>query len=158
MTQLQAIRKFADIVAGTHVTIARNRDDWGMGLSDLKHPRLILPADTNKNDISDRQFRFDFVSRCPLARGFANVTIFILHEIGHYYHPIEYFITDPEEYNNALDFDHFNLPCERVATDWAIQWLQDANNRKIAKAFERAYFGHTQGCVRAGGLNKIVIK
>jgi hypothetical protein len=47
-----------------------------------------------------------------------------------------------EEYNNATGADHFKLHCEMIATDWAIQWLQDARNRKIAKAFEREYFGY----------------
>jgi len=141
MTQLQAIRWFADFAAGTHVTIANRRDDWGMGLSDLQHPRLILPKNLRQNDQSDKDFRIDFISRCPLAQGFANVTISILHEIGHFFHPFEFLACDVDEYNNAIGKDHFKLECEIVATNWAIEWLQDKNHRKIAKEFERYFFG-----------------
>ena len=54
----------------------------------------------------------------------------------------EYIFCDYDEYENACGVDHFKLPCEMVATDWAIEWLQDPEHRKQAKAFERAYFGH----------------
>ena len=143
MTQLQAIRWFADFAAGTHVTIARMRDDWGMGLGDLRHPRLILPKDLLQNDEMDKMFRQDFVARCPLAQGFANVTISILHEIGHYMFPCEYLTTDPAEYDKATGWDHFKLECEVVATNWAIEWLQDKNHRKVAKEFERDFYGRS---------------
>ena len=141
MTQLQAIRWFADAVAGEHVVIVRRRDDWGMSLSD-DNPRLILPSNLMQNDEQDKLFRKFFISLCPMARGFANVTISILHEIGHHFHRIEYIMCDADEYNMAEGYDHFNLPCERVATDWAIEWLQDPEHRKIAKAFEKDFFGH----------------
>ena len=139
MTRLQAIRKFASIVAGEHVICTRS-DDWAFSMMDSK-PRLLLPYDLMKNDIGDKQFRQDFVERCPMGRGFANVTISILHEIGHHFHREEYIFCDYDEYENATDFDHFKLPCEMVATDWAIEWLQDPFHRKIAKAFEHEFFG-----------------
>ena len=142
MTQLQAIRNFASKVAGTHVTIARSRDDWAMDLSDLRHPRIFLPQDLNQYDTDDKLFRAFFIERCPLAQGFANVTISILHELGHWFNPIEYLISDVDAYNSALGVDHFFLPCELIATDWAVEWLQDKAHRKMAKAFERIYFGH----------------
>lgn len=138
MTRLQAIRKFADIVAGEHVIIIRS-DDWALSMVDAK-PRLLLPYNLMKNDEGDKQFRQDFVERCPLGRGFANVTISILHEIGHHFNREEYIFCDYDEYENAYGFDHFKLPCEIVATNWAIEWLQDPENRKIAKAFEREFF------------------
>lgn len=140
MTKLQALRKFADEVAGEHVICNRD-EDWGMSLCD-QHPRLIVPKDLDKNDEGDKEFRIDFTERCPLARGFANVTISILHEIGHHFHREEYIFCDAEEYENAHGFDHFKLPCEMVATDWAITWLQDPDHRKLAKQFERNYFGY----------------
>ena len=141
MGKITAIRNFASIVAGEHVTIVRERDDWGFSVA-TPHPRLVLPIDLDKKDEGDRLFRKDFVARCPLARGFADVTLSILHEIGHHFHREEYIFCDMQEYNNALGEAHFKLHCEMVATDWAIQWLQDSQNRKIAKAFEREYFGH----------------
>lgn len=142
MNKISLIKQFASKVAGTEVTIAKQRDDWGMSLADMFHPRLILPKDLNQNDQADKEFRINFVSRCPLAQGFANITISILHEIGHYMNPCEFLSSDPKEYAEATGFDHFKLPCEVVATDWAIEWLQSKTNRKMAKEFERLYFGY----------------
>ena len=139
MNRIQLIRQFASTVAGEPVTIPRIRDDWGMGMS-TQRPRLVLPPDPDKKDEGDRLFRKDFVSRCPLARGFADVTLSILHEIGHHFNREEYIFCDMEEYNNAVGEAHFKLHCEIVATDWAITWLQNPQNRRVAKAFEREYF------------------
>lgn len=138
MTKLQAVRKFADLVAGEHVICTRS-DDWAMSLNDPK-PRLLVPTDLMKNDEGDKLFRVDFIARCPMARGFANVTISILHEVGHHFHREEYIFCDAEEYDNAHGTDHFKLPCEVVATDWAIEWLQDPEHRRLAKQFEREFF------------------
>lgn len=140
MGKISAIRNFATYAAGEYVTIIRKRDDWGMSVS-TPHPRLMLPADTDAKDEDDKLFRKDFVRRCPLARGFADVTLSILHEIGHHFHREEFIFCDMKEYNAAEGEAHFRLPCEMVATDWAIEWLQDPEHRKQAKRFERAYFG-----------------
>lgn len=138
MNKTRLIRNFASQVAGEHVIIPRERDDWMMCMSDSK-PRLVLPPDPNKNDEGDKSFRKNFVSRCPLAKGFANVTISILHELGHHFNREVYVFSTI----NEDDYDsHYDIPYEIVATDWAIEWLQNADNRKMAKAFEREYFGY----------------
>ena len=36
-----------------------------------------------KNDFGGKCFRKDFVNRCTIAKGFSDVTISLLHEIGH---------------------------------------------------------------------------
>jgi hypothetical protein len=141
MDKLTAIRSFASIAAGERVTIVRERSDWGMSLA-TSRPRLTLPKDIDEKDEDDRLFRQDFITRCPLARGFADITLTILHEVGHHFNREAYIFCDAKEYNNATGADHFKLHCEMVATDWAVQWLQSARNRSIAKAFEHAYFGH----------------
>lgn len=142
MGQISAIRNFASTAINEKVVIVRKRDDWGMSLTDT-HPRLVLPVDLQQNDKEDKLFRKDFIQRCPLARGFANVTISILHELGHWMTASE---VNWEEYfaeqDNVFGQDYFNLTAERLATDWAINWLQNPTNRKIAKAFEVEYFGH----------------
>ena len=138
MNKTRLIRNFASQVAGEHVIIPRERDDWMMCMSDSK-PRLVLPPDPDKNDEGDKSFRKNFVSRCPLAKGFANVTISILHELGHHFNREAYVFSTI----NEDDYDsHYDIPYEIVATDWAIEWLQNAENRKMAKAFEREYFGY----------------
>lgn len=106
-------------------------------------------------DRSAKCFRKDFVNRCPTARGFADITLVLLHELGH----IEtehrnYSVQErnAEEnrirtlyYNREIDYDtlqtlYFNIPQEHDATDWAIEWLKDPAHRKIAKKFEKKFF------------------
>ena len=102
-----------------------------------------IPTHLMKIDKGDREYRAYFVERCPMGRGFAHVTISILHEIGHHFNrEIFLFDTDMKEYEKLKGFDHFNCPCERVATEWAFEWLKDAEHRKIAKQFEREFFSH----------------
>ena len=139
MTQLQAIRQFADYVAGEHVIIPKQRGDWQMGLGDPK-PRLTVPLDPNQNDEADELFRENFVKRCPIAQEFANVTLSILHEIGHHFNREVAIFADKLE--GDTQEEHFSLPHEVVATDWAIRWLHNKEHRKQAKAFERLYFGY----------------
>ena len=142
MTKLQAVRKFADHLAGEHVVIYHTKDDdWGMCMGYSK-PRLETPRDLMRIDNGDKDFRNDFISRCPLARGFAHVTLSILHELGHHYNREPFMEMDLDEYNRAEGLAHFKLPCEMIATDWAIAWLQSPYNRKVAKAFERDFFGY----------------
>lgn len=96
------------------------------------------------------QFTSNFISRCPSARGFAGITLSLLHELGHFEtHFIEF-----EGYNRLIElallreqypkeiinFAYFELPDEQAATDWAIKWLNNKENRKKAKSFEKAFF------------------
>lgn len=95
------------------------------------------------------QFSQDFFSRCPMGRGFASVTLAILHELGHLHAQQDFEGYDrtkavqelrknfPPEIRN---FAYFKLPDEMAATDWAIEWLSNAKNRKIAKRFEKKFF------------------
>lgn len=96
-----------------------------------------------------RQFREDFISRCPMGRGFADITLVLLHELGHFMTndndfgdfdrdaEMEFLQTIPVEFRNLL---YFCFPDETAATDWAIEWLQDAEHRRMAKAFEKKFF------------------
>lgn len=139
MTRLQVVRQFASDVAGEHVTIRRNRTEWGCCVNEI-HPTLRVPKDLMENDEQDKLFRKDFISRCPLARGFANVTLSVLHEMGHFFNPEAWLEQDMELYENSYGEEHFQMYCEIIATNWAIEWLQNADNRKLAKAFEREFF------------------
>ena len=139
MTKLQAIRWFASEVAGEYVTLARQRDDWSISMADSK-PRLILPYDLNQNDPEDKMFRADFVKRCPMAQGFANVTLSILHELGHHFNREVVICADKLVGDNMEE--HLALPHEVIATDWAINWLQNKENRKTVKKFEKNFFGY----------------
>ena len=96
-----------------------------------------------------KQFTDNFRSRCTMAKGFADVTLTLLHELGHFeaYEEIENYdraksikhilATYPRE---VVNLEYFKLPDEMAATEWAIEWLQDAQHRKVAKAFEKKFF------------------
>ena len=106
----------------------------------------------NLSDYTMKEFRKDFVSRCPMGRGFANITLTLLHELGHH----EALVTwkernqaeaelvkrfeDGEIDKYQLQKEYFQFPDEKAATDWAIEWLKDPAHRKIAKAFEKKFF------------------
>lgn len=96
-----------------------------------------------------RQFAQDFFSRCPTGRGFASVTITILHEIGHMnaqqkfegYNRIEAIRELEKNFpRETINFEYFKLPDEKAATDWAIEWLSHPENRRKAKEFEKKFF------------------
>lgn len=96
-----------------------------------------------------RQFAQNFFSRCPMSRGFASVTISILHEIGHMNAQQEFEGYDREQAiidlrenfpRATINFEYFKLPDEKAATDWAIEWLSHPENRRKAKEFEKKFF------------------
>ncbi len=142
MTKLQAIREFADFLAEGHTTIARDRcedGNWTMDLSNAT-PRLQIPKDLTYRDDNDKAFRKDFTTRCPLAKGFSDITLTILHEFGHWYNRN---VMNMVVYDAMIQSEenYFANPYEVLATQWAICWLLCPTNRKIAKDFEKKYFG-----------------
>lgn len=142
MTKLQAIREFADFLAEGHTIIARERyndDNWRMDITSST-PRLKLPKNLDSNDEEDKAFREDFIAHCPLAVSFSDVTLTILHEFGHWYNRnvMNMVVYDAMVKNED---NYFANPYEVLATQWAICWLLCPANRKIAKDFEKKYFG-----------------
>jgi len=147
MTKLQAIRTFVSVVLEDKITIARNKLDhnWGMALNpELKQPRLYISNALDERDEADKFFRKDFIERCPLAQGFASITLTLLHECGHWATRSVFDIyTYEKQYEKIESMEQYvKNPYEMLATQWAICWLQDSINRKHAKAFEKAYFGY----------------
>lgn len=146
MTKLQAIRHFTTFVLSEKVIIARDRfmdSNFGMGIM-TESPRLKLPASLDyQPDECDKAFRKDFVERCPLARGFSSITLTLLHECGHWATRSIFDIVEYEKWDERAESqeEYMKIPWEHLATEWAICWLHSPANRKVAKAFERAYFG-----------------
>ena len=71
----------------------------------------------------------------------------LLHEFGHHmtYHTIIALYGEDEMtrlYHEAKGSNekYLHVPTEWVATQWAINWLADAENRKIAREFERKFW------------------
>lgn len=143
MTQLQAIRKFANTVAQQKVVIARNRitKNWAMSQNEL---RMVIPTNlVYEPDDDDRAFRADFINRYAPAYELTDITITILHEIGHYFTRFDYDCDEDEVLRHkAHDMsEYLRIPCERLATDWAIAWLHDLEHWAIAKQFEADFMG-----------------
>lgn len=147
MTKLQAIRWFASQVLGQKVVIPRERleDNWGMTIGIFAtQPRLLIPKELEKHGINDYEFRKDFTQRYSVAKGFSDATLTILHECGHWATQEQISIWDYEKRRSKCKTskEYFLMKEERIATDWAIQWLYEPKNRKLAKEFERKYFGY----------------
>lgn len=143
MTKLQAVRWFANTVAQQKVVIARNRitNNWMMSTNEL---RMVIPTDLEyEPEESDNTFRLDFIHRYAPARELMDITITILHEIGHYFTRFDYDMD--EDYilrrKASTMSEYLRIPCERLATDWAIAWLHDLEHWAIAKQFEADFMG-----------------
>lgn len=100
--------------------------------------------------VPHKPFSDHFRSICPTAKGFALVTLSLLHELGHFHTEREFEgydrhtelikIRNMYQTKAERDLAYFNLPDEKAATEWAIAWLQDPEHRKIAKRFEKKFF------------------
>ncbi len=147
MTKLQAVRAFVSFVCDNKVVIARDKFTGNnMGMSVFGNvPRLKLSKKPfEPMDEIDRQFRNNFISRCPMARGFSHITLSLLHECGHW---ATRSVIDIIQYSEMSDRatgmeEYMNIPYEHLATDWAIAWLCCPANRKVAKQFEKVFFGY----------------
>ena len=105
-------------------------------------------------DDSSKIFRKYWTKKCPMLKGFSDITISLLHELGHLEtndkiredFPMsmrELAMIGIEERASsykALNYMYFILPDEKAATDWAIKWLSKKKHRKIAKKFEKEFF------------------
>ena len=103
----------------------------------------------NFNQLSDlTDFRRCWTPAYPALRGFATITLTLLHEIGHVMTADavkEYSNEQREKDIAAIEQseeweEYYFLPDERAATEWAIEWLKNSENRKIAKKFEKEFF------------------
>ena len=108
---------------------------------------------------SDEFTRFVHKER-SYARGFSSITLCLLHEVGHYQTVKQFFRENPRYNRGAEIFKicckarlyenpeyeanrlYQQLPDELSATTWALDWLADAEHRKLAKAFEKKFFAN----------------
>lgn len=145
ITKRYAVRLFVNTVLGQQIIIPREKyegNNMGMGIWDKK-PRLKLPNTLDRKlDAIDKEFRKDFVNRCPLARGFSTMTLALLHECGHWKtRDVCNMIVYGQQVEKVTNqHDYMLIPYEHLATDWAIAWLQNPDNRRLAKFFERLFF------------------
>lgn len=85
--------------------------------------------------------------RASYMKGFSQIVRVLLHEFGHHmtYATIiglygEDEITRLYQEAKGSNEKYLHVPTEWVATQWAINWLADAENRKIAREFERKFW------------------
>lgn len=109
------------------------------------------------NDEGQREFRRNITMRDASLRGFSDVTLSLLHELGHFETeddvPFGYDrFKAQKQYRKwcgddivKINMMYFSLPDEWLATQWAIDWLSDEENRKRAKQFERDFFKAWRG-------------
>lgn len=128
-----------------------------------------LPLDSiriyfNYNELmrtSHYYFRKNFHLKVDYTKGFAAVTLSLLHEIGHQKN-VKSFPNQLQERIKKLDkitkqyqenkiteeelqFSYFSFPEEVMATQWAIDWLAIKENRQKAKEFEKKFFKAWRG-------------
>ena len=141
--RLALIRDFVELVTDVRPVIPAHRDDWAV-VSNPSSMRLTVPADFTEHKDTDKAFRKDFTDRCPMAKGFADVTISILHECGHFAtrDNFNWEVYEKQTAKAGSDMKKYMaIPYEMLATCWAICWLMDPDNRKAAKEFEKKFFG-----------------
>ena len=156
----RAIKAFlAEILFPIEIALQMNDDtsvDYGV-IGDViedEEITIFIPNWKRANFLKDdggKYFRQDFTRRCPMGKGFSDVTISILHEVGHAMTRTLL----PEDYNREkecekvetenhtykeINFEYFKMLDETLATNWAIAWLRNADHRKKAKAFEKEFW------------------
>ena len=99
------------------------------GSIENKNLKILVPnwkkADFTKDDCG-KAFRKDFVTRCSLARGFSDVTLSLLHEMGHamtkaFVPPMK---AEIEDYNKAFLYDRNEYMADKL-----IEYFED--NKKV---------------------------
>ena len=138
MNQIQSIRQFAAIVIGEKITISNRRlqDTWEIAIGG-KSPYLYLPCNLNyKGDEWDKMFREDFVSKYTPANSLSDITISLLHELGHWMTRFDFDEEEDLRERRVADTPqkYLALQCEMLATAWAIEWL--SNHYDLAKQFD----------------------
>ena len=140
----KAIKAFAQAAMENQKVYVSMQDEWA---SDIYCAvcRIICPKNPfTQCDEEDIAFREDFYSRCPFSERFSDIIISTLHEIGHWIHR-RYTRENLDEYiemcnKTAGDMQKYlQIPIERMATDWAIEWLSEPSNREIARDFDRQF-------------------
>ena len=109
-------------------------------------------------DESAEYFRDFWCERAPMLKEFEDITISLLHELGHLETNDEIRQEFPmwlrelaemgidSKYHSYKEknYVYFTLPDEIAATEWAIKWLAD--NKEIAKKFEEEFLKCWEMC------------
>lgn len=150
---------FGDDVIGIKRYVSLQKGRYGFRAYVGAH-EIKIEYDFNSmanNNVGQSEFRRNITMRDASLRGFSDVTLSLLHELGHF--ETEDDIPDGYDRFKAkkqyqkwcgddprlLNLMYFSLPDEWLATQWAIDWLSDEKNRKRAKRFECDFFKAWRG-------------
>ena len=143
----------------SHITMRKDTDFaakvYGMCInSDLPNHTIYYNFEQLKTKPIN-YFRTSWSAVDPIIKGFADVTIALLHELGHLHTQDDVLLSGYSTQDKNRDCDeitktaqdlkdanqrYFSLKDETIATMWAIDWLHNAENRRMAKAFEKKFF------------------
>ena len=85
--------------------------------------------DGSKGEVA---FCANFIQRYPIAANYSPLLLSILHELGHL--ETEWMMEDEPKnlkYRALTDEEYFNLYNERIATDWAGEWLEQNEQKAM---------------------------
>lgn len=150
MKRMQVIRRFVSEMAKETVLVVNDKEYCAFTGTSEKYSMIGVPTHRLIVELKDsdiKLFRKDFVSRYSSARGFATITLVLAHEIGHIktnsiYCPDEETENAEKQMREEVETqeEYMKIPSEYGATEWAIEWLRDANHRALAKQFEKDFF------------------
>jgi len=126
MKASKAMRKLATKIVGYKVKVKKGQEwetDWETTIW------WVNDADTKVAG----EFRDFFTANCPDAAQFSNITLSLLHEIGHIMTLDEADCEEPKTKNNM---EYFRLHDEWLATEWAIDYLM--THKKKLRKFEKS--------------------
>lgn len=129
MKRSKAMRKLARKITGENIKINKGKY-W-----ETNWENKIWWADDEDTE-GAKAFKDFFIKHCPMAKDFNNITISLLHEIGH-------IMTIDESYGEQIktkdNEKYFTSHDEWIATEWAINFL--INNTKLLRKFEKKIAG-----------------
>lgn len=131
MRKATVIKRFCRSVIGITFSV-RKHIEWETDCCEFIH------YSTTTDGEGDIAFRKNFISRCPIAANYSDALISLLHEIGH-------IVMDEESDGMSVGVvcdtyeEYFAMHDEMIATNWAIDWLNNKANEKLAKDFEEKW-------------------
>ena len=129
MKRSKAMRKLARKITGEKIKIKKGKY-W-----ETNWENKIWWAN-DENTEGAKAFKDFFIKHCPIAKDYNNITISLLHEIGHIMMVDESYGEKIETKDNEK---YFNSHDEWIATEWAINFL--INNTKLLRKFEKKIAG-----------------
>ena len=129
MKKEQIIKSFIQEITN-HKWIVKKSFQWCINLKDT------LYYTNDEGTESAIAFRNDFIAKYPAAKNYLDITLSILHEIGHYMTQDNMDYIYPETYTYD---EYFAVHDELIATKWAIDWMHNNDNKKLIKTFEEKW-------------------